>query len=345
MGYLCEQGAAMRGRAALGLLVLLFGLALAGCSGGQGAVPEATPAVAAPLATSAETSLPSATIAPSDTPTASVTPTLSPTPTATPTVTPTPTAQPTDTSTPTPTATSTPGPTPDGKVRVARVPILMYHYISQPPPDADVYRVDLSVPPEHFESQLQYFKEAGYRVITLDDLLYFLADGIPLPEKPIILTFDDGYEDNYVNAFPLLRKYGVAGCFFIISDFVNEKQPDYMTWPQIEEMSAAGQRFGSHSRNHPDLRGKSVDYLVWQALGGMEAIQEHLGYHPRWISYPSGGYDARVIAVYKSANYWGGLATQQGATHMLDGIFELERVRVRGSYTVEELAALLKLDW
>ena len=118
-----------------------------------------------------------------------------------------------------------------------------------------------------------------------------------------------------------------------------------MTWPQIEEMSAAGQRFGSHSRDHPDLRGKSVDYLVWQALGGVEAIQEHLGYHPRWIVYPSGQYDAQTIAVYKSAGYWGGLTTQQGATHTLDNIFELKRVRVRGSHTAEDLAALLELDW
>jgi peptidoglycan/xylan/chitin deacetylase (PgdA/CDA1 family) len=221
----------------------------------------------------------------------------------------------------------------------------MYHYISQPPPGADIYRVDLSVPPERFESHLKYLKEAGYHVITLDDLLYYLASGRPLPEKPVILTFDDGYEDNYTNAFPLLRKYGVSGHFFIITDFVNEKQAGYMTWSQIEEMSAAGQRFGSHSRNHPDLQGKSTDYLVWQALGGMEAIQEHLGYHPRWISYPSGGYDAKVIAVYKSAHYWGGLAAQQGATHTLDGIFELERVRVRGSYTADDLAASLQLDW
>jgi len=221
----------------------------------------------------------------------------------------------------------------------------MYHYISTPPAGSDIYRVDLSVPPERFESHLQYLRDAGYQTITLDDLLYFLALGRPLPEKPVILTFDDGYEDNYSNAFPLLQKYAMVGHFFVISDFVNASRPGYMTWPQIEEMAAAGQRFGSHSRDHPDLRGKEVDYLVWQALGGMEAIQEHLGYHPRWISYPSGGYDEQVIAVYRSAHYWGGLTTEQGATHSLDGIFALKRVRVRGSYTAADLARLLELDW
>jgi len=221
----------------------------------------------------------------------------------------------------------------------------MYHYISAPPTGADAIRLDLSVTPQRFESHLKYLRDAGYHVITLDDMLYYLTQGRPLPEKPVILTFDDGYEDNYRNAFPLLEKYGMVGHFFLITDFINQGRPGYMTWPQIEEMAAAGQRFGSHSRNHADLRGKSVDYLVWQALGGKEAIEEHLGYHPRWIVYPSGDYDEQVIAVYKSAHYWGGLTTRQGATHTLNDIFKLTRVRVRGSYTAEKLGALLKVDW
>ena len=226
-----------------------------------------------------------------------------------------------------------------------QVPILMYHYVSVPPADADIYRRDLSVTPARFESHLKYLADAGYHVITLDDLLYALAQGRELPAKPVILTFDDGYEDNYTNAFPLLQKYDLVGHFFVISDFVNQERPGYMTWPQIEEMAAAGQRFGSHSRDHPSLKGQSDDYLVWQALGGKEALEEHLGQHPRWISYPAGQYDDRTIAVYQSAGYWGGLTTHQGATHTLDDIFELKRVRVRGSHTAEDLERLLELDW
>ena len=221
----------------------------------------------------------------------------------------------------------------------------MYHYISMPPANADAVRRDLSVAPERFESHLKYLKEAGYHVVTLDDLLVCLTGGAPLPERPIVLTFDDGYEDNYLNAFPLLKKYDMRGHFFLITDFVNEERPEYLKWTQVEEMATAGQRIGSHSRDHPDLRRKSVEYLTWQALGGAEAIQAHVGYHPRWISYPSGSYDARVIAVYKSANYWGGLTTHQGDLHSLDDVFELTRVRVRGSYTAEDLAVVLAYKW
>jgi peptidoglycan/xylan/chitin deacetylase (PgdA/CDA1 family) len=275
----------------------------------------------------------------------SATPTATVTSTPTPTVTLTATSQPTATPSSTATQTPTPGPTPDGVARTLQVPILMYHYISAPAAGADIYRRDLSVTPALFESHLKYLMDAGYHAITLDDLLYALAQGRELPAKPVILTFDDGYEDNYANAFPLLQKYNLVGHFFIISDFVNQKRPGYMTWPQIEEMAAAGQHFGSHSRDHPSLKGQSADYLVWQALGGKEALEEHLGQHPRWISYPAGQYDDRTIAVYESAGYWGGLTTRQGATHTLDNIFELRRVRVRGSYTAADLGRLLELAW
>lgn len=301
-----------------------------------GGSPALSAAVAPTVVTVTATTsalLPSTTPAPSTTPTATATPTA------------TTTATPTASATPEPSATPTPGPTPDGIARQLRVPILMYHYVSQPPAGADIYRRDLSVTPAQLDEHLAYLQEAGYVVVTLDDLLYALTLGRPLPEKPVILTFDDGYEDNYINAFPILKKRGLTATFFIVTDWVNASRAGYMTWPQIEEMAAAGQRFGSHSRDHPSLAGQSVDYLVWQALGSKEAIEEHLGYHPRWVAYPSGGYDARTIAVFASAHYWGGLTTQQGATHTLADIFELKRVRVRGTHTAENLAALLDLPW
>lgn len=322
--------------------------ALAGCAARPPAVAQIT---AAPDGLSRQTPAIPATAAPTLTPEPtdglSRPPTIPPTTTATSTPAPTatPSATPTASATPTPTATATRGVTPDGTRRTAKVPILMYHYISEPPADADIYRKDLSVSPARFESHLSLLKERGYHTVTLDDLLSFLANGTPLPEKPVILTFDDGYTDNYTYAYPLLRKYDVVGHFFIISDFANQARPGYMTWPQIEEMASGGQRIGSHSRDHPDLKGKAVDYLVWQALGGLEAIQAHTGSHPRWISYPAGSYDDQVIAVYKSAHYWGGLSTEQGATHTLDRLFALKRVRVRGTHTADDLAALLQLDW
>ncbi len=241
--------------------------------------------------------------------------------------------------------TSTPVPTPDDVRRTAYVPILMYHYISEPPPGSDPIRIGLSVSPGRFESHLEYLRDNGYHTITLDDLYFALTQGRPLPARPVVLTFDDGYEDAYSNAYPLLKKYGMTGTFFLITDFLDQGRPGYLIWPQVEEMAAGGERFGSHTRNHADLSGRSVHYLVWQALGGIEAIQKHLGYHPRWICYPSGSYDSETIAVYKSANYWGGLTTRQGATHSSDGLFTLTHVRVDDTYSAQALGWLLQAKW
>lgn len=227
-----------------------------------------------------------------------------------------------------------------------RVPVLMYHYVSKSPAGSDIYRRDLSVTPERFAEQMRSLRDAGYTTVTLDDLLYALTLGRPLPEKPIVLTFDDGYSDNYENAFPILRELGFVATFFIMTDLVTDGAAGYLTWPQVEEMAAAGQRFGSHGRqDHRSLSGRSLDYLVWVALGSKEAIEEHLGYHPRWVAYPSGEYDDQTIAVFHSAGYWGGLTILQGTEHSLDDIFELRRIRVRGAHTVADLAHLLALDW
>jgi len=222
---------------------------------------------------------------------------------------------------------------------------LMYHYISSPPPGADAVRRDLSVSPKRFASHLRALRQAGYHSISLRQLFDHLMRGRPLPPKPIIITIDDGYADAYTNAFPLLREYGFTASFFVITDFVNERRPEYVSWDQLREMAAAGMEIGCHSRNHPDLRGKSVDYLVWQALGCKESIELELGFHPRFISYPSGGYDQRTIDVFHSAHYWGGLTSHQGIVQSSDRPFELVRIRVRGSYTAEDLLYVLNLEW
>ena len=92
-------------------------------------------------------------------------------------------------------------------------------------------------------------------------------------------------------------------------------------------MLAAGMSIESHSRNHFTLKGQNDDYLVWQALGSLETLQYELGVRPRFISYPAGDYDQRTIDVFKSANYWGGLTTEQGTEQSSDHPFELERIR------------------
>jgi peptidoglycan/xylan/chitin deacetylase (PgdA/CDA1 family) len=270
-------------------------------------------------------------------PTATATPTVTPSPTAsaTPTHTPTASATPTRTPTPTNTPTPTPFPTPRGESRTVRVPILMYHYISVPPPDADRYRLDLSVTPANLDAQMAWLAENGYTAITLQDLLYHLTLGWSLPPQPVILTFDDGYKDAYENAFPILQKYGFVGTFFIITDRVTYGDPNYATWDQIIEMHNAGMDIQSHTRTHPDLRGLSGAQLLWQTLGSKEAIEARIDKQVRFFCYPAGKYDANTIRTLRRFGYWAAVTTEYGATHSTDNPFTWQRIRIRGADTLE----------
>ena len=274
--------------------------------------------------------------------------THTPTPTATPTTTHTPTA--TRTPSPTPTFTHTPTPTPllptpDGVERQARVPILMYHHIEKPPPGADAVRRDLSVSPKDFEEQLAYLEQEGYESITLNDLTLHLTMGKPLPPKPIIFTFDDCYANAYTNAFPLLQKYGFVGTFFLISEPVDAGDPNFLSWAEVEEMYAAGMRFEPHSYNHPDMRNRGFDFVVFQVLAPKEAIEARTGEPCRFFAYPVGRYDQFVIDVLHSADIWGAVLTEQGATHTAEDLFTLRRVRVHGGDDLSAFIRILNLDW
>jgi len=217
----------------------------------------------------------------------------------------------------------------------AQVPILMYHYVSDIPPGADRLRRDLTVTPDKFRAQLQYLADAGYHPITLTDVHLYLTQGYPLPDKPVVLTFDDGYRDAYEVVFPMLLDYGFPGTFFVLATPMHQESTDYITWAQAKEMSDAGMAIEGHGRDHVDLRGRSNDFLVYQILGIQEAIHYHTGRLPRFFAYPSGQYDASTIAVLESAGYWGAVTTEWGSEHTLESRFEMPRLRVRGRDTLE----------
>ena len=239
-------------------------------------------------------------------------------------------------STPEPTPTEVPLP------EEAEVPILMYHYVSELPADADAYRRDLTVPPESFEEQLTYLDDAGYHPISLTDLYLHLTEGYPLPEKPVVLTFDDGYRDAYEVVFPKLLKRGFTGTFFVLATPAHYESDAYLTWSQMEEMSDAGMDIQAHGRDHVDLRDRPYEFLVYQVLGIQEAIEFHTGHTPRFFCYPSGRWDDDVIEVLESAAYWGAVTTEWGRTQTYEGRFTMPRLRVRGEASLESFIGWLE---
>lgn len=285
--------------------------------------------------TSTATLAPTFTLAPPIVSTSTSSPTPPATATASATSGPSPTPSNTPPPTETPTATKPPPlPTPIGSYSLTvRAPILMYHYISEPPEDADQYRVDLSVPPERFREQMQYLADHGFTTVDLYDLALATTARSTLPEKPVILTFDDGYLDNYQYAFPILKEFGFKGTFFVITEFVDLNRPGYMTWEMIEEMAAAGMRIEPHSKTHPDLSGKGRDTLIWEMLGSQQTIEAHIGYTPRFFCYPGGRYDEDTIAMLEELDYWGAVTTAGGKWHGHADRYEWSRLRMR--YTTD----------
>ena len=242
-------------------------------------------------------------------------------------------------------ALAMPLPTPSGTYSwTLKVPILMYHYISEPPADADVYRLDLSVTPDNFRQQMAWLRDNGYTSIDYYDLTMAIVGYTELPDKPVLLTFDDGYLDNYTNAFPLLQEYGFKGTFFVITEFIDKGQEGYTTWPMLEEMSRAGQRIESHSRTHPDLREKDRDGLIWEIRGAQETLAAHIGYTPRYFCYPGGDYDAATIQMLQELDIWGAATTANDTWHGFNERFEWGRVRIRNNTTLEEFAHVLDLE-
>ena len=219
----------------------------------------------------------------------------------------------------------------------------MYHYISVPPEDADKYRINLSVPPETFRAQMQYLADNGYTTIDLYDLSRAIVDKQDLPEKPIILTFDDGYLDNYENAYPILEEVGFKGTFFIPTEFIDFGREGYMNWAQIEEMSAKGHRMEPHSRTHPDLRDRRREFLIWEILGPIETLEAHIGYKPRYFSYPAGRYDEKVINLLQELDMWGAVTTMGGTWHGFADRYEWTRVRIAYGHSMQDFIDRVEL--
>ncbi len=217
----------------------------------------------------------------------------------------------------------------------------MYHYISAAPSANDRIRYGLSVTPDMFDAQLKLLQDSGFTTITLRDVYEYLAIGTPLPENPIVLTFDDGYVDNYTNAFPILKKYGMIGTFFVLTGPADDGDPAYLSWDMIQEMSNAGMDIQLHSRAHLDMRNRPYDWLVFQIVGSRQSIEGHTGKPVIFMAYPSGKYDTNLQRFLRDTNFWAAVTTAFGSRHVLPDALNWDRIRISGQMRLQDFAKLL----
>jgi peptidoglycan/xylan/chitin deacetylase (PgdA/CDA1 family) len=260
------------------------------------------------------------------------------TPRPTRTATPEPRNTPTRTATPAPSSTPTATPEPPLEAQAAQdmgyVPILMYHYVRSVDPEQDELGYRLSVTPEVFAEQMAWLDENDYTPITAAHLADCLRGWRDCPERPVVLSFDDGYEDAYTEALPILEAYGFTGTFYVVTEFVG--RPGYMSWEQIRSMHASGMEIGSHSLTHPDLALLDAERARAEITESRELIESELGARVRSFCYPIGSYSPEVAAMVLEAGYTNAVTTYPGVT--LDLLYELPRQRILGGESLAGFA-------
>ena len=215
--------------------------------------------------------------------------------------------------------------------RTAAPRILYYHRV-----DDDDQRS--CVRPTQFLQQMGYLATHAYRVITLERLGHALVSGETLPERSVILTFDDGFADNYTQAYPILQRFGFPATIFLTVGFIGtdvlpvlsgpHRPARPLSWSQVHEMGRHGIGFGSHTLTHPSLPRLGTEELRQEVYGSRLLLEEKLARDIPFFCYPKGEVTAPVKAAVQQAGYLGACSTYPGPIRSQSDLFALPRTYI-----------------
>lgn len=201
----------------------------------------------------------------------------------------------------------------------------MYHVIAAPP--AGVAFPELFVRPADFARQMEWLAHRGFRAVTLRQVYSYWLMGSPLPLRAVVISFDDGYLSQATKALPVLRKLRWPG---VLNLKVNAVQKLNLPLWRVRALIAAGWEIDAHTITHPDLTAVD-DAQLWREIHGSRvALQNMLHVPIEFFCYPSGRYNAHVIAAVRRAGYHGATTTHYGLAQPAKP-YELSRVRINGS--------------
>jgi peptidoglycan/xylan/chitin deacetylase (PgdA/CDA1 family) len=212
----------------------------------------------------------------------------------------------------------------------------MYHVISAAPPGAP--EPQLWVSQLRFAAEMMALRRAGYHAITLATAMRAWRHGGPLPHRPIVISFDDGYLSDYTHARPVLRRLGWPAVLNLVLQNVG---PGGVTAREVRRLIASGWEIDSHTLTHPDLTRLPSAVLRHELVGSRAEIRRRFGQPADFFCYPSGRYDTRVVAAVRAAGY-------RGATTVDEGLgvrgepFTLKRVRVNAGDTPATVLARVR---
>jgi len=214
--------------------------------------------------------------------------------------------------------------------RAIRLPILMYHYVrTRPSTRVDRLGYRLSVSPAVFQSQMDWLFTHGYHPVNFNQLRTYFAGKSPLPSRPVVITLDDGYQDLYTAAFPILQMHHFTAVAYIVSGFIDKR--GYVTSDEVVQLDRAGIEIGSHTVSHPDLAHVSFASAMFQVVESKRVLEDMLGHPVLDFAYPSGRYDAETIQAVEKAGYDTAVTTSgYPQMHTLQNRYTWSRVRVTG---------------
>jgi len=212
------------------------------------------------------------------------------------------------------------------------IPVLMYHSIGSK------YQCSICVSEKQFDEQMRWLYENGYSSLKLEEFYEALRGG-PLPEKPVLITFDDGFSDNYRVAWPILRRYGFRATFFIVTGQV---APYNIDWDELRELTEAGNSIGSHTVDHRDLSTLNTRDQERELRQSKEALEKNLGIEVRAFCFPYGKYNKTTLSLLPAEGYTMGFTTESGKVRFGDDEYLLRRIHIWGgkpfSSFVEQVA-------
>lgn len=208
------------------------------------------------------------------------------------------------------------------------VPVLMYHSIAVEEGNP------IRMPVEQFDSEMKYIKDQGYTTLTMKELYSYFENQVPVPEKSIVITLDDGYSDNYTAAFPVLKKYGLKATVFMVTSTI-DVNPNCLTSAQIKEMDKAGIQIESHTVTHRDLDSLSYSEQLAELKDSKAALEKLLGRTVDYVAYPTGKYNDDTIKAVAEAGYKMAFTTNGRWSDKADGILTLDRVYISTFHSMD----------
>jgi len=217
------------------------------------------------------------------------------------------------------------------------IPILMYHQVTpRPHPSLRKY----AVTPRAFGAQMSWLTLAGYVPTTLDKLLAYRSGHCPLPSRPIVITFDDGFQDCFEHAVPILQARGFTAIFYLVAGLVGKTSrwllPErgvelpLMDWTAARRLEAGGFQCGSHTMSHPRLADLSPEGCREELLESRRLLEDHLGHEVRHLAYPFGSFNEKARVLVAETGYRSACSVRIGLSPPEDDVLALHRVPING---------------